>query len=142
MKNVSWYYNLNLKPQGPLSFEEMRARIHRGEVGPHDLISNDADGSWRPACEWGVFEVTLFPATQAFMQGQDVVEDEKEWVLLVPAADGKGVVQEGPFSVREIREALRNHSVNGQQYIWKSGLSGWCRIQDRPEFAALVESVL
>lgn len=138
MKNNSWYYNVNLKPQGPLSYEEMRARIHRGEVGPQELISNDADGSWKPACEWGAFEITLFPATQSFIYGQEILEDEKEWVLLVPTGDGKGTLQEGPFSVREIRQCLQKRVVSGQQYIWKAGLSGWCRVKDRPEFAALV----
>lgn len=136
MKNTSsWYYNRNLKPQGPLTLEEMRLLIHRGEVGPQDLISNAEEGSWRPAWEWGVFERTLFPATQGYIPGVSFSEEEKEWVLLVPTVDGKGTVQEGPFSVRELREGLLNKNVSGQQYVWKAGLSGWCRIADRPEFS-------
>lgn len=134
MKTKSWYYNRNLKPQGPLTLEEMRALVHSGEVGPHDLICHDVDGEWRPASEWGVFERTLFPATQEFMPGQDFATEEKEWVLLVPEEGGKAVLQEGPFSLSELRLSLRSKVISDQQYIWKAGLSGWCRIADRPEF--------
>lgn len=135
MRDDSWYFNQNLKPQGPLSYEDIRARIHRGEIGPQDLISNGGD--WKPAGEWGVFEVSLFPASQSFIPGEVVHEDEKEWVLLVPSSDGRGVLQEGPFSVRELRDGLIKKKILGQQYIWKAGLSGWCRLRDRPEFAEL-----
>ena len=134
MKKDSWFYNKNLKPQGPLSLEEMRLRIYKGEVGPHDLICHEQTGEWKPAREWGVFEQTLFPAAQQFIPGVEVAADEKEWVLLVPSEDGKTLVQEGPYSVRDIRVSMNEHRVSPQSYVWKSGLSGWCRIQDRPEF--------
>lgn len=134
MKDVSWYYHRNLKPQGPLSVTEMRARIYRGEVGPQELISNDLEGQWKPACEWPDFEPSLFPAGQAFVVGQDVLVVEKEWVLLVPAGDGKSFLQEGPFSVQDLGEMMQKKMVSAHQYVWKSGLSGWCRIKDRPEF--------
>lgn len=137
MKRNTWYYNENLKPQGPLSLEQIRERIQRGEVGPFDLICQDGD-NWRPACEWGVFEAQLFPAVQAYVPGQDVALDEKEWVLLVVGDDGRSVLQEGPYSVREIQEGLRTGSISGHQHVWKSGLTGWCRVQDRPEFSISV----
>ncbi|UXR63449.1 DUF4339 domain-containing protein [Bdellovibrio bacteriovorus] len=134
MKKASWYYNKDLKPQGPLSQEEMRLRIYKGEVGPHDLISCEATGEWKPAYEWGVFEMTLFPAAQKFIPGVEVAPDEKEWVLLVSSEDGKTLVQEGPYSVREIQTSVTEQRISLQNYVWKSGLSGWCKIQDRPEF--------
>lgn len=133
MKKDSWYYNKNLKPQGPVSLEEIRQLICCGEVGPFDLISCEADGSWKAAGEWG-FERTLFPATQQYVPGMDILVDQKEWVVLVSSEDGKDLVQEGPYSVREIREAVMSRRVSQQNYIWKTGLTGWCRIQDRPEF--------
>lgn len=138
MKDASWYYNQDLKPQGPISLEEMRLRIGRGEVGPHDLICNDSDDSWKPADE--VFERNLFPANQAIVPGQVFSEEEKEWVLLVPSVDGKGVLQEGPFSVRDLREGLVNGTISDMQYVWKTGLSGWCHLKDRPEFSEVFSS--
>lgn len=135
MKNVLWYYNHNLKPQGPFSLEEMRERIHRGDIGPQSLISNNRDNVWKPACEHEDFEVSLFPATQGYVHGLETGDDEKEWVLLVPSLDGKSVLQEGPFSLSDLRAGLQAKSISQQQYIWKTGLSGWCRIQDRPELS-------
>ncbi len=134
MMNDLWYYNKNLKPQGPLSYEEMRARIHCGDVGPSDLVSCGARGDWKPASEWGCFESTLFPATQSLSLESDVVSQETEWVLLVPAQDGQ-VLQEGPFSIQDIQKGLRNKKISFEQYVWKAGLSGWCKIKDRPEFS-------
>jgi hypothetical protein len=63
----SWYVNRNLKPQGPLSFAEMKKKIIRGEIGPGDLIcKEDAKGKgvWSPAVEWRDFPRELFPAFQ------------------------------------------------------------------------------
>ncbi|WII71124.1 DUF4339 domain-containing protein [Bdellovibrio sp. 22V] len=134
MKKISWYYNENLKPQGPLTLEEMRARIHSGKIGLFDLISSDATGEWKAACEWPEFERSLFPAIQGFIPGAEILEDEKEWVLLVPSENGKTSLQEGPFSIRELKASLAAGTVSGNQYIWKTGLSGWCRLLDRPEF--------
>ncbi|MFV3409452.1 DUF4339 domain-containing protein [Bdellovibrio bacteriovorus] len=133
MKNDRWYYNKNLKPQGPVGIEEIRQLILKGDIGPHDLISCDSDGSWKSAWEWG-FDRSLFPATQGYVQGMDIAADDKEWVLLVASDDGKALVQEGPYSVREVQESLRSQRVSAQNYIWKSGMSGWSRILDRPEF--------
>ncbi len=134
-----WYCHVNLKPQGPFSLEEVRAKVHKGEVGPQDLIC-DESSSWRPAMEWGVFEFQLFPATQGFIPGADIVEDIHEWVLLVEQASGVKPLQEGPFAVSELRESLISGKVSPYQYVWKTGLSGWCQLKDRPEFSGVISS--
>lgn len=133
MTETVWYYNKNLKPQGPVTLEEMRNYIHSGEVGPSDLISCGTRGDWKPACEWRCFEKNLFPASQSLSLVGEVVSEESEWVLLVPTQDGL-VLQEGPFSVQEIQRGLQSKKISPQQYVWKTGLSGWCQIKDRREF--------
>lgn len=132
---LSWYCNKNLKPVGPLSLHDIRQRISRGEIGPQDLIFNDDEKLWKPACEWKNFEATLFPAAQGLDPAHCISENEEEWVLLVPTEDGK-ILQEGPFSVREIVQHLRHRRISADQYVWKTGLSGWCQIKDRPEFVS------
>jgi hypothetical protein len=129
---MSWYYNRDLKPLGPLSLQEMRQKIFKGEVSPQDLIFNEELGEWKPALEWKVFEASLFPA----LQGQNAAPAglvEAEWILLRE-------VQEGPYRTDELQEMLRQKKINGGHYIWKTGLSGWVQIKDRPEFAALAEA--
>ncbi len=129
-----WYYNQNLKPQGPITLQEMRERILKGVVGPYDLISCGKNGEWKAAYEWREFERSLFPAAQEYVPGQASFVNEKEWVLLVPAPDREAVLQEGPYSLQELRDGLSAQKISQSQYVWKPGLSGWCRIQDRPEF--------
>ncbi|MEN0059575.1 MAG: DUF4339 domain-containing protein [Bdellovibrio sp.] len=135
MKSV-WYYNQNLKPQGPLSLVEIKGRIQKGEIGPFELLYNEQEQQWRPAREWGVFPESLFPAGQVVstvVEELSQVENLMEWVLLRKLEEGR-VTQEGPYSLRQIREGLQKKEISLDQYIWKTGMTGWCRIQDRPEF--------
>ncbi|MGZ3772314.1 MAG: DUF4339 domain-containing protein [Pseudobdellovibrionaceae bacterium] len=133
--NVKWYFNKNLKPQGPLNTSEVRSLINRGVLGPQDLIYNDNESVWKPACEWKGFEATLFPAHQELRELNNSRSLEvSEWVLLVPTGDGK-VLQQGPFSTNEICDQLSLKRISIHQYVWKAGLTGWCRIKDRPEFS-------
>ena len=123
---MSWYFHRDLKPQGPLSLAEMRAKILKGEVGPSDLVMNEEIGEWKPALEWKIFEASLFPA----LQGQNTVPAGNvpaEWILLRE-------VQEGPFSTEDLRQMIQKKQITGQHYIWKTGLSGWVQVKDRPEF--------
>ena len=136
----TWYRSVNLKPTGPFTMAEMRSFIHSGEVGLCDLISNiEVGDSWRPAYEWGVFELNLFPAGQGYMPGAEIDEDVHEWVLLVELQNA-APLQEGPYSIRDIKQKLSAGAVSPYQHIWKTGLSGWCRIKDRPEFYTVISS--
>lgn len=134
----SWYFNKGLKPQGPLSFEEMKRKILRGEVGPGDLVCQEdsqGESSWAMASEWREFPKELFPAFQQNYFKQSLAE-EKEWILLSFKTDHPQGRQEGPYSVEDVKAMMRSGSVRGEDYIWRSGLSGWVRIQDRAEFLA------
>jgi hypothetical protein len=130
----TWYHNQNLKPQGPYSLPEMRDKIHRGEIGPEDLICNDTEGHWRPAREFREFEPGLYPAAQG-LQPEGAALEEKIWILLSPAPERGGSMQEGPFSTKELMEQIERGHLSLYRYVWKSGLSGWCMIKDRTEFA-------
>lgn len=129
----SWYFNKNLKPQGPLSFEDMKKKIMRGEIGPGDLICKEGE-NWEMAVEWRDFPRELFPA---FQQNyfKATRRDEKEWiVLLFNQANPEGL-QQGPYSIEDVKALLKDGMVSSEDYIWRSGLSGWVHIKDRAEFA-------
>lgn len=134
-----WYCHLNLKPQGPFSEEEIRRKIHHGEIGPQDLIC-DESGLWRAASEWGVFPLQLFPAAQSYSAAVQVDEALREWVLLGVSGLQSGGLQEGPFSVLELKKLLQAGELSPYRYVWKSGLSGWCQLKDRPEFIDVITS--
>jgi hypothetical protein len=142
-KISNWYFHHNLKPQGPISEEEMRVKIIRGEIGPEDLVS-DEGGSWRAAAEWGIFEFHIFPAKQVLAMDGEIFLEIKEWVILVQSAVvtplSEQILQEGPFSARELIFKIEGGHVSPYQYVWKNGLSGWCQIKDRSEFASAITS--
>ena len=128
-----WFYSRNLKPMGPHTEAEIRLKIHRGEIARYDLVLYESEGKWRAAGEWKNFEESLFPAFQKVQQ-EDGAPVESEWVLLV------GNKQEGPFSSAQILSMVRHNQAQASQLIWKSGLSGWCQIGERPEFRELISS--
>ena len=137
----TWYYNQNLKPCGPFTLQEMREKVHRGEVGPLDLVCNEDEGQWKPACECREFEKGLFPAAQGVNpEVSGGLIDEKIWILLSPTAESGGSMQEGPFSTSELMERLGKDQLSPYRYVWKNGLSGWCMIKDRLEFSAAITS--
>ncbi|MFS4460017.1 GYF domain-containing protein [Bdellovibrio sp. HCB2-146] len=134
MSQRKWYYSQNLKPQGPVSEEEIRLKIHRGEIGLYDLLSLVEEGTWKPASEWRYFEASLFPSQQKVANPEMGEDLDASWVLLLNSK------QEGPFSSQQILQMVRSQQITASQLIWKSGLSGWCQIGDRPEFRSLINS--
>ena len=130
----TWFYNIDLKPQGPFTQDEIRQKIHRGEIGPAELVYEESAGKWAPASEWGVFEAGLFPANQAqiFSPSQDL--QVREWVLLYRSETGE-YLQQGPFNIPDLQRLIERGEVTMQQYIWKSGLSGWMKISDHEVLA-------
>jgi hypothetical protein len=133
----TWYYHKDLKPQGPLSFEALKKKILRGEIAPTDLVikvaEKDQVTDWRAACEWRDFPSHLFPAFQKnyFKVFSPL---EKEWILL--AAENEVPRQEGPYSAEDIQNFLLSGKVHLEDYVWRSGLTGWVQVRDRSEFFA------
>ncbi len=136
----SWYYNKNLKPQGPFDFEEMKKKVMRGEIGPGDLICKDREMQWRMAVEWRDFPRELFPAFQK-NYFKSTNPDEKEWILLLFNQENPEGVQQGPYSIVQVNGMLRAGAVSLEDYVWRSGLSGWVHIKDRAEFARTATSL-
>ncbi len=134
MKTSLWYYNRDLKPQGPLSTEEIRLKIYRGEISPQDLVFSVGEDLWKAAERWKCFEDTLFPSRQNVKSNSAHLPERAEWVLLI---DSK---QEGPFSSLQVQNLFNEGLLLPEQLIWKAGLSGWSKLQDRAEFQTVFNS--
>ena len=136
----SWYINKNLKPQGPLEIEEIKRKIMRGEIGPTDLILKEGENSWRSAMDWREFTQDLFPAFQKNLFKSSSSE-EKEWILLAFNAENPQGSQEGPYSVEDLNKMLTSKKISAEDYVWRSGLTGWVQIKDRAEFSGPATSL-
>ena len=134
MSAKNWFYSKGLKPQGPVGVEEIRQKIMVGDIGPWDLVSCDEEGKgageWKAACQWKVFEERLFPA---FQMGQiSVSENDPQWVVLKQTVGGQPI-QEGPYTTEDLKLKVRAQEIAMDHYVWKTGLSGWCRVRDRSD---------
>lgn len=131
---MSWYLRAGLKPQGPFTEADVRQRLAAGEVSPEDLLWQDEKGEWKPALLWPEFRAMSVPA---FQEVEMIGENEKEWIVL-ERGDGAPKTT-GPWSLVEIREALKEGRMKGTDHLWKKGMTGWARIESRPEHLAETE---
>lgn len=128
----SWYYNKDLKPQGPFTFEEMKKKIIRGEVGPLELIFKDGESHWLAANQWKDFPKEFFPAYQRNLF-RGINPTVQEWTLLYRKKGSEAPVQSGPYSLNDIQDMIKAGKANTEDYIWRTGLTGWLQIKDGPE---------
>lgn len=128
---MSWYLRDGLKPKGPFPEDEIKRLLLAGELSPEDLIWKDGPGEWKAALMWPEFRALSVPA---FQEVESVGEDEKEWVVLQKR---EGVVPKttGPWSLSEIRDGLARGEFQPTDHLWKKGMSGWSRIESRPELS-------
>lgn len=130
-ETIGWYYNLNLKPQGPFTFEEIKSRIQKGEIALNTLIQKEIERYWNPARSYKEFSPLLFPANQEIEWKYNI--HEKKWVMLFRNNEGN-FEQKGPMSIREVLDFNKSNKLLSDLYIWKSGLSGWALVSERYEF--------
>jgi GYF domain 2 len=120
-----WYYLLKGRPQGPISFEDLKKEVAAGRIGPSDLIYQERDTQWRPV------------SSQPDLKGP-VASEEKpsvyDWVLLVRKSDGSGYKQRGPFSKEQVVQKLKGGEISFTDYVWRKGLTEWYKILALPDF--------
>ncbi len=63
-----------------------------------------------------------------------MTESDKKWFLYVVD------VQEGPFSVDEINQKIKNGEAKTSSYVWKDGLADWVLISSMPDFMSQSKS--
>ncbi len=132
-----WYISAALKPLGPFELLEIREKIRTGHISPHDLIFQEGSAQWKPAQDWDEVRQLGFPAFEAV--GTDSLI-EPVWIVLRrpkdPADQGQNYQQEGPMAGVQIVKFLAEGRLQGDDLVWKKGLSGWSRVVDRQEFTS------
>lgn len=128
----AFYVYINEQQVGPLSKEEIMAKLSSGEFQPSDFIYDESKKEW-----------VAFLNHQAFAQAQEKVQqknkksadlhptpDQQEWFVL------QGDNRHGPFSFLEIVKMCQNGKVQPHDFLWRESFSGWKKLADITEFSA------
>lgn len=61
---MQWYYSKNGNQLGPISGDEIKAKLASGEIGATDLVWKDGMADWVPASQVGELRSLVPPASQ------------------------------------------------------------------------------
>ncbi|MFP5519629.1 MAG: DUF4339 domain-containing protein [Bdellovibrionia bacterium] len=126
-----WYYSKGLKPQGPLSRNELLILVQKGEIRPRTLLlCEELSPEWLEAKEFFRKDILMFPVFQ-LLRNRELDLKCKEWVVL-KVEQGQGQ-QLGPYSLEEIRVNF-NVGSSLDIYLWKPEITGWIHQEDLEEF--------
>ncbi len=128
-----WYMSSGLKPLGPFKLLEIHEKIRKGHISPYDLIFKEGSGEWKPALQWDEVRNLGFPAFEAIGTEQNT---EPVWIVLRRDKNEQKYQQEGPLAGQQIIARLVDGRFQGDDLVWKKGLSGWSRLADRQEFTS------
>lgn len=122
---TQWWYIDGDDTVGPLSSDEMRARIAQGELSGEYLVWTPEATDWMPLAETALHVVeepapVVAPAPQT------------QWWYAING------VKEGPCSQTQLNELIQNHVLQPQHLVWTQGYAQWTPVADVPEFAALL----
>lgn len=126
---MEWYLKGLSHSIGPFDKNAVLGKIKSGELRPHELVFCNSQEEWKPLVEWGCFPRESFPCFQQLWSRH---ENEQAWILC-RQVNANEMRQEGPLSLSEIKDKLKIGQLSDMDLIWTHGMTGWSRIEDRPE---------
>lgn len=123
-----WYfYQDKGRTQGPLTLEDLRARVREGRLRLFDLIYKEGEPGWRMALEHpdlrGEFkQAGANSATRPWVCLHRKNEETFEFVTL------------GPYDDEEVRQAIAAGHLSYGDYAWRQGFEQWQRLGALEEF--------
>lgn len=121
-EGARWYYSEGGEARGPLSLEQMRAKIRRGELQPEQKVFSDALGAWTALA--GVAE--LRPASGN-------VPAEEGWYIGI---DGKSY---GPYAAERVEEMVKKGQAEPDSVVWHPSLGQWRPLGDVARFESALK---
>ena len=119
---------------GPLTREEVRARISIGQLRLYDLLYFEGHDQWKMALEFPEFK-------DDFALSPHVPAAGKSWVLLHrKSPETREFITSGPFTQSEVIEQIKAGKVSYTDYIWRDGFKQWKRINSIDEFVKQPET--
>ncbi len=113
---------------GPVSLDEMKARVRAGRIRLFDLVYREGEPGWRMALEHPDIKGEFKTSTVKTLV-------DRPWVCLQRKSDeGFEFGTSGPFSTEDIRLSLREGVISYNDYVWRDGFGEWRRIGSLEDF--------
>lgn len=133
---MSWYIRDGLKPRGPFEKAQVERLLRHGALSPEDWLCEGAQSEWKAAREFPEFSRLPFPSEQAI-----ALHDTQAPVWVVLSIRDEEKHQEGPMSMDQVRDGLLKGRFALSDHMWCDGMTGWARIESRPEFRDLARLI-
>jgi hypothetical protein len=114
-----WYFFKKGQPEGPVSADEIKARIKKGLLGPYDLVYRESEDKWLAIQDLDDFKSTLSFNNNVF---------QEKWVVLIKKNGSKTRAQIGPFTTQELRHKIKSEEIKLSDYVWREGMKEWYKI--------------
>ncbi len=147
---TKWYYVLGPERIGPVSEYELLTLFHKLEINLETYVWKKGFENWirfkdvpelfllhdqvEPKVQEAEIVKLKSPEIEFFFDWKKTKEDEDLFYIKI-GSDRKLTSSEtlfGPYSLREIKEALEEKRMNFQTLIFAPGMRGWTAIGDTP----------
>ncbi len=116
--------------QGPLSVQDILARLHRGDLQWTDCLYDEEKKDWVYLLEHPLFmrQMTEQPSQPL---AEEKKQEETDWYVLRDAN------RYGPFTYLELVKMLQQRKLFEYDYVWhRSEMQAWQRISELAQFSA------
>lgn len=144
---VNWYYVVGSERVGPVSVDALKALFMGGEINTETYIWRKGFQNWERMKD--VTEINFNEAAAAveleieeenspevnFSFNWNSVRENDETFFIKIGKDRKNLEQSdvfGPYSLVELKEALKEKRINLQTLVFAPGMGAWTKLMDTP----------
>lgn len=121
LQNAKWYVSTDEGSEGPISFEDVRKRVARGDVRPGDKVYADPLGDWK-----------RLEQVEALRPGR---EDEADrWYV-----SRKGN-RYGPYKTGQMKDMIREGRLGPKTRAWTPSMGEWRTLRNIGRFAEILQA--
>lgn len=130
--NEKWFYAVNDEQKGPVSIEELYTQFKNGVINNESLVWQEGMADWLELCKVETLQTAFANLKDQQNQTQ---EKSDEWFYAVNDQ------RHGPVKADEIRELIKNGSLNSDSLVWQQGQPEWIALRYCREFAEVLSTV-
>ncbi len=128
-----WWVEADGQPAGPLSVDQLAARLANGQTKPGTLVWKPGMKDWRPLKEVPELAGLLKPAAP-------VPPPLPKAKAAVNYYLGIGGQRQGPFSLQQVKAKLEAGEIDTTTLVWKKGMAQWQPLSSLEEFQAQAQT--